>query len=57
MNENYIDYIQYNPKIVQTVNDLAVEDTGTTVNYLSLDLTCNNKQHAINPISIQIPNR
>ena len=56
MNENYIKYIQYNSKIVQTVDDLTVEDTGTTVHYLTLDSTCDNKQHTLNPIPIQIPN-
>ena len=42
--ENYISYIQYNPKLVQTVDNLAVTDTGTTGNYLTLDLPCDNKQ-------------
>ena len=42
--ENYISYIQSNPKLVQTVDNLAVTDTGTTGNYLTLDLPCDNKQ-------------
>ena len=56
MNENYINYIQYNPKIIQTVDDLAVADTGTTGHYLTLDSPCENKQQAVNPLPIQILN-
>ena len=29
INENYINYIQSNPKLVLSVEDLAVVDTGT----------------------------
>ena len=56
MNENCINYIQSNPKFVQTVNELAVTDMGTMGNYLNLDLPCNNKQQAVHPLPIQIPN-
>ena len=56
INENYMNYIQYNPKLLQTVDDLAVSDTGTTVHYLTLDLPCDNKKQAIHPLPIQIPN-
>ena len=38
MNENYIHYIQSNPKLVQPMDDLAVSDMGTTGHYLTLDL-------------------
>ena len=51
-----MNYIQYNPKLLQTVDDLAVSDTGTTVHYLTLDLPCDNKKQAIHPLPIQIPN-
>ena len=30
INVNYMNYIQSNTKLVQTVDDLSVEDTGTT---------------------------
>ena len=56
MNENYINYIQSNPKLVQTVDDLAVADTRTTGNYLNLDSPCDNIQQAVHPLSIQITN-
>ena len=55
--DNYINYIQSNSKLVQIVDDLAVSDTGTTGYYLTLDLPCNNKQLAVNPLLIQIANR
>ena len=55
INENYISYIQFNPKLVQTVDDLAVEDTGTTGHYLTLDSPCDKKK-AVNLLLIQIPN-
>ena len=57
MNENYIHYIQSNTKLVQTVDELSVADTGTTGHYMTLDSTCDNKQQAIHPLPIQIPNR
>ena len=56
MNENYINHIQYNPKLVQTVDNPAVAETGTTEHYLTLDLPCDNKQQAVHPLLIQIPN-
>ena len=43
INEIYIKYIDSNPKLVRTVDVLAVEDTETTENYLTLELPCNNK--------------
>ena len=54
INDIYINYIQYNPKLVQ---ELAVVDTGTTGHYLTLDLPCDNKQLAISPLPIRMPNR
>ena len=57
MNENYIHYIQYYSKLLQTIDNLAVADTGTAGHYLTLDLTCNNKQQAVHMIPVQIPNR
>ena len=44
INENYINDIQSNPKLVKTVDDLAVADMGTTGHYLTLNSQCNNKQ-------------
>ena len=44
INENYINYIKSNPKLVQTVDKLAVADTKMTVNYPTLDSPCDNKQ-------------
>ena len=38
INENYINYIQYNPKLVKIVNELAVLDTGMTGHCLTLNL-------------------
>ena len=55
-NENYINYIQSNPKLLKTVDELAVSDTGTTGNYLTLYSPCENKQLAINPIPICMSN-
>ena len=56
INENYISYIQSNPKLVLPMDDLAVTDTGMMGHYLTLDLPCNNKQQAIHPLPIQMPN-
>ena len=56
MNENYINYIQSNPKLVLSVEDLAVADTGTTGHYLTLNLPCCNKRKAIHPLPIHMPN-
>ena len=55
--ENSINYINYNPKLLQTVYELSVKDTGMTGNYLSLDSSCKNKQLAISPIPICMLNR
>ena len=54
--ENYIIYIQSDPKLVLSVEDLAVADTGTTGNYLILNLPCTNEQKSVHPLPIQIPN-
>ena len=56
INENYINYIQSNPKLVQPMDNLAVGDTGTTGHYLNLDLPCGNKKQAFHQFSIQMPN-
>ena len=55
MNENYNYYIHYNPKLVRPMDDLAVEDTGTTRYYITHDSPCNNRQQAVHPLPIQIP--
>ena len=54
MNENYINCIQSNPKLVQIVDKLAVADMGTTGHYFTLDLPCDNKQQAVHPLPIQM---
>ena len=51
-----MNYIQSNPKLVRKVDETAVEDTGTTGNYLTLELPCNSKQLAVNNLPIRIPN-
>ena len=56
INENDMNYIQSNPKLVQSVDDLAVADTGTTGHYLTLNLPYDNKQQDVIPLPIQIPN-
>ena len=56
MNENHINYIQSNTKLVQTMDNLEVADTGTTGHYLTLDSPCDNKQQYVHPLPIQIPN-
>ena len=56
MIEIFINYIQYNPKLVQTVVETAVEDTRKTGNYPTLDSPCDNKQLAIIPLPIRMPN-
>ena len=43
INENYINYTNYNPKLVHKVDGLAVADTGTTRLYLTLDSPWDNK--------------
>ena len=55
MNENYINYIQSNTKLVRQMDDIAVADTGTTGNYQTLESPCNSKHQAVNPLPIQIP--
>ena len=56
INANYINYIQSNPKLVLSVEDLALADTGTTGHYLTLNSPCINKLKAIYPLPIQMPN-
>ena len=56
INENYINYIQYNPKLVLPMDDLSVAYTGTTGHYLTLDSPCINKQKAFHLLPIQMPN-
>ena len=56
INENSINYIQSNPKLVQAVDDLAVANTGTTGKYLTLESPCDNKQQVVNALPIQMPN-
>ena len=56
INENYLNYIQSNPKLVVSVEDLAVTDTVTTGYYLTLNLPCTNKRKAVHPLPIQMPN-
>ena len=56
INKHYIHYIQSNPNLEQTVDELAAEDTGTIGHYLTLDSPCDNKQLAINPLPIRMPN-
>ena len=55
INENYIHYIQSNPKLVRNVDEIAVAYTGTTGHYLALDLLCYNKQLDVHPLSIRCP--
>ena len=54
INENFINYIQSNPKLLKTVDDLSVADTGTTGHYLTLDSLCDNKQQAVHPLPIHM---
>ena len=56
MNSNNINYIQSNPKLVLSVEDLAVAETGTTGHYLTLNSPCCNKRITIHPLPIQMQN-
>ena len=56
INENYINYIQSNRKLVLPMDDLEVADTGMMVNYVTLDSPCSNKQKSIHLLPIQMPN-
>ena len=38
------------------MDNLAVADTSMTGHYLTLDLPCDNKQQAVHPLPIQMPN-
>ena len=51
INENYINYIQSNPKLVHTMDDIAVGDTGTTGHYLTPDSSYDNKQQTVHPLT------
>ena len=59
INENYINYINYNPKLVEEtdVDELAVADTGITGNYMTLDAPCDNNKISVSPLPIRMPNR
>ena len=52
INENYINYIQSNPKLVLSVEDLAVADTGTTGHYLTLNFPCCNKRKLSSQVAL-----
>ena len=56
INENYINYIQSNPKLALPMDNLAVADTGKTGHLLTLDSPCSNKQKDFRPLPIQMPN-
>ena len=51
-----MNYIQSNPKLVLSVEDLEVADTGTTGHYLTLNSPCWKKRKAIHPLPTQVPN-
>ena len=53
MNENYINYIQSNPKLALSVEYLAVAGTRTTGHYLTLNLQCKKNKK----VSIRSPSR
>ena len=38
------------------MDEIAVAYTGTTGHYMTLDLSCDNKQLAVNPLPIRMPN-
>ena len=59
IDENCINYIHYNPKLVKEteVDELEVENTGTTGHYLTLDSWCDNKKIAVIPIPIRMLDR
>ena len=57
IDENYINYNNSNPKLVHKADELAVEDTGMTGNYLTLYSPCNIKQLAVIPLPTCMPNR
>ena len=59
INENYIHYINSNPKLVKEtkVDELVVAYTGNKVHYLTLDSPCDNKKIAVIPLPIRMPNR
>ena len=56
ISENYINYIQSKPKLVLSVEDLAVADTGTTGHYPTLNLPLSKKIKAIHPLPIHMTN-
>ena len=58
INKNYINDINYNPKLVEVidVNGFTVEDMRTTGHYLTLEYPCDNKKIAVIPLPICILN-
>ena len=54
--ENYINYIHSYPKLVQTVDEISVADTGMTGHYLTLEFPCE-KKLAISLLPTCISNR
>ena len=55
INENYINCIQSNPKLVLLVEGLEVADTGTMGHYITLNSPCTKKRKAVHLLPIQIP--
>ena len=51
-----MNYFQSNPKLVLSVEDLAVADTRTTGHHLTINSPCCNKRKAIHPLPIHMPN-
>ena len=56
MNENYINYIHSNPKLLHKVDELSVADMETKGNYMTLDLPCENNQPAVILLPIRMQN-
>ena len=58
INENYINCINYNPKLVKEtdVGKCTVTDTVTTGHYMTLDSSYNNSKIVVIPLPIHMPN-
>ena len=56
MNENDINYINSNHKLVNKVDGLVVKYTGKTGHYLTLESPCDNKKIEVIPLPIRMPN-
>ena len=58
INGNYINYINYNTKIVKEtdVDALDVTGTGTTGHYPTLDCPCDNTKSAVISLPIRMAN-